>query len=640
MMFEMAQTQVPLFEYDNLARDEIRVLTLLPGNDADPIRCEFKSLKRTAAASTFSALSYLWGPEPQDYETIIVGGCRLPIRPSLHDALVALRRASLEKQRLWVDALCINQFSPEEKKHQIRQMGQIYTCASSVTVWLGKAAGDSDYVMDTISAGRSAEYTTRRFMTAMIAIFNRPWFTRTWVVQEFVLNRKPPVIACGFNKPLISWTDFNDAYVTAFPQAANAEIALLPDPHRFEMLPLLDSWLEIHRVYRTFESFRAGIQSASPERPTYALHSALYATRIFQATDPRDKVYGVLGMTNPESQAHIDPNYAKSVDEVFHDATLYILCHEATPAVYTFLPLDRSARPGLPSWVPDFANLAAGRYMGVPSLVDKGEDLRHSGAEVRVSERGRRLMVRGVVLDVVEEAVKPPARQQPTGLEGVEVYLDGRLREVMDAVREWMRGQGLVEEAMGEEAAKFLGAMVYMIELSKAVDQMESMARSCTESWAEGFPTRSLRHMLVIGQDVQSGGDETMQVLFDQLLGAMRELTATIDMVDWRLRINDIALLLNLISNGLSRCGNMPSSLDPGRRFFAGHGGWYGVAEGDVKAGDQLAILFPGANVPFILRETNGDCYEMIGVARLPPGRLAMEIKSGRVGEFREITIE
>jgi len=222
--------ELPLFEYDNLKEDQIRVLTLLPGNDTDPIRCEFESLLRSATASTFSALSYLWGLEPNVYETIVVtrssgligeaaaaGNRRLSIRPSLYDALVAQRRTSSNPQRFWVDALCIKQKSVEEKAHQIRQMSEIYTCASSVTVWLGKAADDSDYVIDAILSNLTTEYTTQRFMAGMIAIFMRPWFTRTWVVQEFVLNRTPPLIACGF-KPTITWDELKEAYVTAFPQ--------------------------------------------------------------------------------------------------------------------------------------------------------------------------------------------------------------------------------------------------------------------------------------------------------------------------------------------------------------------------------------------------------------------------------------
>jgi hypothetical protein len=53
-------------------------------------------------------------------------------------------------------------------------------------------------------------------MLGIIAMLARPWFTRTWIVQEFVLNRASPLMACGF-KRMITWDDFMEAYIAAFP---------------------------------------------------------------------------------------------------------------------------------------------------------------------------------------------------------------------------------------------------------------------------------------------------------------------------------------------------------------------------------------------------------------------------------------
>ena len=60
-----------------------------------------------------------------------------------------------------------------------------------------------------------------------------------------------------------------------------------------------------------------------------------------------------------------------------------------------------------------------------------------------------------------------------------------------------------------------------------------------------------------------------------------------------------------------------------------------GFGEGDVKEGDQLALLFPNANVPFILRK-NGSCFEMVGVGRIP-GRMQSAAVMSKAGEFRDI---
>jgi hypothetical protein len=225
---------LPPFNYETLEGNQIRVLTLLPGPESDPICCEFHIVSRIAAASSFSALSYCWGSEPRILETIVISrvviddgvvgnkvvssSCdrRLPVWPNLYHALVALRRASQEPQRLWIDAVCINQSCLLEKKNQIRHMSQIYISALNVIIWLGEAGGESDFVMDSISNGSVNNFTTQRFMLGTIAIFARPWFQRTWIVQEFVLNQAAPLIACGC-KRMITWEDFKRAYIAAFP---------------------------------------------------------------------------------------------------------------------------------------------------------------------------------------------------------------------------------------------------------------------------------------------------------------------------------------------------------------------------------------------------------------------------------------
>ncbi|KAK4124589.1 HET-domain-containing protein, partial [Parathielavia appendiculata] len=105
---------------------------------------------------------------------------------------------------LWVDAVCINQAHLTEKTEQVRQMAQVYASASRVIVWLGPSYDDSGYVMDVIAAESVSEYTTPRFMAAVLSMLACPWFTRTWIVQEIVLPRTTPLLACGFN-PSITW---------------------------------------------------------------------------------------------------------------------------------------------------------------------------------------------------------------------------------------------------------------------------------------------------------------------------------------------------------------------------------------------------------------------------------------------------
>jgi hypothetical protein len=108
------------------------------------------------------------------------------------------------------------------------------------------------------------------------------------------------------------------------------------------------------------------------------------------------------------------------------------------------------------------------------------------------------------------------------------------------------------------------------------------------------------------------------------MMDAMRELIAGLYADNWQMRV---APLLQAVERSV--IGPIVISLVPSRSFFVGHGGWCGIAEGEVEAGDQLAVLFPGADVPFVIRE-KADCYEMVGTARTPSDSLT----TGDIWEF------
>lgn len=68
----------------------------------------------------YTALSYAWG-NPEKGCAVFVDGKRLPITATLDQALRSLRLEA-ESPRLWVDSICINQASDQERNHQVRQM--------------------------------------------------------------------------------------------------------------------------------------------------------------------------------------------------------------------------------------------------------------------------------------------------------------------------------------------------------------------------------------------------------------------------------------------------------------------------------------------------------------------------------------
>jgi hypothetical protein len=64
-------------------------------------------------------------------------GRQLLVTQTCFDALRRLRRR-IRIRTLWIDGICIDQSSTEEKNHQVALMRDIYSSAYSVVVWLGE----------------------------------------------------------------------------------------------------------------------------------------------------------------------------------------------------------------------------------------------------------------------------------------------------------------------------------------------------------------------------------------------------------------------------------------------------------------------------------------------------------------------
>ncbi|KAK0717578.1 heterokaryon incompatibility protein-domain-containing protein [Lasiosphaeria miniovina] len=147
--------------YQALDRDaqEIRILILRPDADSSfPYRCDLEHVP-LADAGTFSALSYVWGPQEEnrapvdvDYsvrdattgESMYVASFSTTIGENLSWALLNLRGGRDDELRLWVDALCIDQADDAEKTWQVQLMGDIYAAAATTLVWLGPTADNRD----------------------------------------------------------------------------------------------------------------------------------------------------------------------------------------------------------------------------------------------------------------------------------------------------------------------------------------------------------------------------------------------------------------------------------------------------------------------------------------------------------------
>lgn len=279
----------------------------------------------------------------------------LHIRSELATALRHLRHKKRSRM-LWVDNICIDQRNTTERSHLVRHMGQIYRLAKNVVVWLGPGNHNSELAMSKLEyLGRQIELTNKgsrrvnapkcleptwsrtsvplpydsETWSAIRHLLQRPWFRRLWVWQEAKLANDDSVIQCGHKRMELYRFGAAAACIAAKVGIVNSV------PTDLEV-PL----------------FRAG-DTVLRQFDEPFLNTLLHLNSK-ECYDPRDKIYGALGLAPPSLAERIAPDYKKEVEEVYTDGAI---AHFQIMGRVDFLlacDLDSRSLPG-PSWVPDWS---------------------------------------------------------------------------------------------------------------------------------------------------------------------------------------------------------------------------------------------------------------------------------------------
>ncbi|RFN49058.1 het-domain-containing protein [Fusarium flagelliforme] len=376
--------------YDN----QIRILTLMPGYDRDAIEgtLDFKRLRSRVASKTrrhkvwtnneasraYDALSYAWG-DPEQVEEILVDGKKLGTARNLHTALLRLRHPK-ERRRLWIDAICINQSDNHERSHQVSMMQKIYSAAASVVVWLGDPTSDVAPTLDMIleynndKRRRTILSYKHDALSGLRKLFQETWWRRIWIVQEVVAARALVIV---LGRTTFPWF--------CLRRVCSAIIRL--EFSRGALAPLLRSCG--FQKFRDLDSFRAA--GAMP-----VMH-LLRSTRDYHATDPRDKLYALLGMTSDLSTQDLAPDYNRPVRKVFQDLVHFMAVRQGSLDLICLgqcLGPDQS-QSWLPSWQAEAGIKPFGRK------VRSYQAARDTQAVIDMSQFPRTLIAEGIIADAV-----------------------------------------------------------------------------------------------------------------------------------------------------------------------------------------------------------------------------------------------
>ncbi|KAM7215381.1 Heterokaryon incompatibility protein (HET) domain containing protein [Rhypophila decipiens] len=314
----------PEYAYRHLrpSSDEIRLLRIAPSSTP----------KHKLLITTKSGASYY-----------------LEVLDNLYQGLTEIRRrmdtesydfsAKLQEELyVWADAICINQRDTDEVNQQVNMMDRIYSQASKVVVWLG---ADPRGEMPRVDKALTALSKMRRIITderltpgsawrestgipdtdmadlltivglppldsvewsVILGLFNRTWFRRLWVVQEIALASKIEVWCGGATfswrtiervTELLKW-DLEAKIIAADKTRADSSFYSLPS-RSASILTSIRKWAISSRVPSSLFGTYKLISGRDKYHSSFA-YAVLGALFPYEATDPRDKVFGALGL--------------------------------------------------------------------------------------------------------------------------------------------------------------------------------------------------------------------------------------------------------------------------------------------------------------------------------------------------------
>lgn len=140
--FSETMSQEPfLYSALNDPSKDGRLINLHPSSSEDILVYNLMNIK-AAAMPEYEALSYVWGPRSLTREITVKAETKY-IRENLWSALYHMQ-LPLKPLVLWIDAICIDQENMDERNHQVRLVGKIYTGATTILVWLRPVGASSN----------------------------------------------------------------------------------------------------------------------------------------------------------------------------------------------------------------------------------------------------------------------------------------------------------------------------------------------------------------------------------------------------------------------------------------------------------------------------------------------------------------
>jgi hypothetical protein len=293
-----------------------------------------------------------------------------------------------------------------------------------------------------IGAERDTAFAATLPFGFLAEIFGRPWFSRMWVIQEVVMpNSNKVMFYCG------------DRMIHLTVLTAAVDWSSVPG-----LTPSQRHWFSYVGFIGSLKRAIAAQKSGTSLGIT--LSQVLALIRFKKATEPRDKVFALFGVAQRLGWVMPEPDYEKSQNQVFSEATVAALRNDQTLDILYNADGPRSSIDP-PSWVPDFSQLpSTGNMAELQKFSASGESM----PQISYSSDGARLVLKGVFVDVIH------ARASTLSWDLKATFLGGAaqppvemLRAGLSTVKEWIRfSQDFPSTVHGEPRNQAVAQTLFM----------------------------------------------------------------------------------------------------------------------------------------------------------------------------------
>lgn len=598
------------YEYTPLpSPGHIRLLKIYPATDPEDTSLSVDLIPaKLELAPRFEALSYTWGKPLPRYE-ISCDGRRIDIGSSLYGALSHMRRQHPQETFfVWADAVCINQNDIPEREAQVSIMSQIYAKASITVIWLGwgndyitrafvalarfqetwqtsldhsvleglDATSALNALREILSKDKNSEMrrllrdafgddkSQTKAMEDIWVLLRQPYFYRKWVIQEVDKSKHHELVFVAGR----SWTHWSRLKYWFQFLGLNMDARdtfFLACPWRTAIPELGD--MNPHKILDRGMILGQGVDYSA----TTPLCNLLIATATFKCAVTSDHIIALLGIASDASTFEGLIDYNISADDLYRRL---ISSHLESPvklkvlwSTLDMLPVDQRRKS---SWIPNIEELAS-RFPAFDSSIATLSTSAMANAcgssEIEATTEGNTLLMRGRIIDVVEEQGRLTTSEYP---ETRRPLYDGdcskRNKTTLQIWDDWLDECQTMAKSAGQDDAGFVEAVL----IDSLIGVPEEVVAAAKRDF---FKYRQIQKSLVAASDEAAALEIVESMDF--------ELTRSVQAIE--------GFIVNMQY----------------RRFARTRDGRFGWMPMVVEDGDQICV-FDGMEFPYAVRKMEG----------------------------------